>query len=426
MVGRERRSGGGREWSMAPGRVLREGRYRVEGVPGYGGAERLYLVSHTTGTRPLVLKQIRADRPLPERVREELDRALAERVSPGLSEWGGEHDFPPSGGPYTDRFLREALLLARLRHPALPTLYDYFLEDGCWYLVSEYWPGPTLASYIRQQAPLEPREALNYAMQVCDVLEYLHTQSPPVIFYDLKPANIVLTSGGRLMIVDLGIARYLKEGQISDTLDLGSPAYASPEQYRWNGGADGRSDLFSLGVILHEMISGRYPGERSGELEPLRRGRPTLSPVLGALVTVATRSDPLYRFQSARAFFQALDTTRTIEVRRAFAQRLHYLSETRSGEQGRGSRLSSVALEKLPHEPVKVEAVTSARRTFASSLTEALRTQQSLEVIEQEDDLHFWRQGRPHKGLLSVLLFALLFTMLALVLLVVMLSTLAH
>ena len=85
-----------------------------------------------------------------------------------------ENDFPSSGGMNTDRFLREALLLARLQHSALPALYDYFFEDGYWYLVMDYIPGPTLMSYLHKEAPLPPLEALNYAMQLCDVLDYLH------------------------------------------------------------------------------------------------------------------------------------------------------------------------------------------------------------------------------------------------------------
>src|SRR5207302_10581031 len=112
------------------------------------------------------------------------------------------------------------------------------------------------------------------AMQLCDVLDYLHKQSPPVIFRDLKPSNAILTPDGRLMLVDFGIARYYKEGQINDTIDFGSPGYASPEQYEGSGQTDARSDLFSLGVILHEMLSGQRPARgsaRKGILESLRQ-----------------------------------------------------------------------------------------------------------------------------------------------------------
>src|SRR5205085_8153523 len=165
----------------------------------------------------------------------------------------------------------------------------------------EYLPGPTLAAYMRQYAPLPPLEALNYAMQLCDVLDYLHNQMPPVVYRDLKPSNIILSPEGRLMLVDFGIARYFKEGQINDTTDFGSLGYASPEQYQGTGQTDGRSDLYSLGVMLHEMLCGKRPV--GSKLELLRQVNPTISAVLSGMVTVATRSDPADRFQTARTFY---------------------------------------------------------------------------------------------------------------------------
>ena len=314
------------------GRSLQEGTYQVEAVIGHGGMGEVFLASHRALDVPVALKQGRADQPLPESVIIELDNLLRQKhttprtpIHTMLTD-----DFPLSGGINTDRFLREALLLARLSHPAIPTLYDYFLEDGYWYLVMEYLPGPTLANYIGQYAPLPPLEALNYAMQLCDVLDYLHQQVPPIVFRDLKPSNVILSPEGRLMLVDFGIARYFKEGQINDTTDFGSPGYASPEQFEGSGQTDGRSDLYSLGVILHEMISGQRPGRagtRAGKLESPRQINPALSPALSGLVTVATRAEAMYRFQTAHAFYMALERTRVIEERRAF-KRLALLAGT--------------------------------------------------------------------------------------------------
>ena len=314
------------------GRSLQDGTYQVEAVIGHGGMGAVFLASHRALDVPVALKQARADQSLPESVVIELDNLLHQKQTPPRTPIQSRlaNDFPLSGGINTDRFLREALLLARLSHPAIPTLYDYFLEDGYWYLVMEYLPGPTLASYISQYAPLPPLEALNYAMQLCDVLDYLHQQMPPIVFRDLKPSNVILSPEGRLMLVDFGIARYFKEGQITDTTDFGSPGYASPEQFEGGGQTDGRSDLYSLGVILHEMISGQRPGRggsgtRTGKLESPRQINPALSPALSGLVTVATRAEAMYRFQSAHAFYMALERTRVVEERRAF-KRLELLA----------------------------------------------------------------------------------------------------
>ena len=300
------------------GHTLQKGEYIVEAVLGHGGMGQVYLASHAQVDVPVAIKQVRADEPLPPSVIEELDQLLHSKGTPLRPPQG---DFPLSGGANTDRFLREALLLARMRHPAIPLLYDYFLENGQWYLVMEYVPGSTLSSYMREHAPLPPLEAINYALQMCDVLDYLHRQNPPIVFRDLKPANIILHPDGRLMVVDFGIARYFKEGQFNDTTDFGSPGYASPEQYEGTGQTDARSDLFSLGVIIHEMLSGQRPTRRGvdmEQLEALNKLNPAISPALSGLVMVATRTEPMYRFQSAHTFYQALERVRSVEERRAY------------------------------------------------------------------------------------------------------------
>lgn len=311
---------------MLVGRTLQRGAYRVEAMLGYGGMGQVFLAAHTQAHVPVALKQVRADEPLPACVIEELDRLLQHRETSAPPTQG---DFPLSGGSHTDRFLREALLMARLCHPAIPLLYDYFWEDGYWYLVMEYVPGPTLAHYTHEHLPLPQLEAINYALQLCDVLAYLHARNPPVIFRDLKPTNILLHPDGRLMLVDFGIARYYKEGQVSDTTDFGSPGYASPEQFEGTGQTDARSDLFSLGVLLHEMLSGQHPTRRkvvTGQLVALHTHNPGISPALGGLVMVATRIEPTERFQSAHTFAHALERVRAVEERRAY--RYHALVAT--------------------------------------------------------------------------------------------------
>ncbi|HCI81151.1 MAG TPA: hypothetical protein DHW02_15850, partial [Ktedonobacter sp.] len=289
---------------------------------------KVYLASHSELAVPLAIKQTHADGPLPESVKEELDYILQGGDLSKRPRSLASIEFPNSGGEHTDRFLREALFLARLRHPALPMLYDYFLEGGSWYLVMDYIPGPTLTDYLRQQGSLPPLEALNYAMQLCDVFDYLHKQSPPIIFRDLKPSNIILTPTGTLMMVDFGIARYFKPGQGNDTTDFGSPGYASPEQYQTEGQTDARSDLFSLGVLLHEMVSGerpKAPGAITGVMgamrDTARQINPNVSSALSGLITLATRTEPMYRFQSAHTFYLALERVYLLEEHRTYQQR---------------------------------------------------------------------------------------------------------
>lgn len=307
------------------GQTLKDGEYRIERVIGHGGMGKVYLAAHAALTIPLAIKEARADEALPDSTAEELQRLLHENITHTHAKQQPFNDFPTSGGEHTDRFLREALFLARLRHVAIPTLYDYFFEHDHWYLVMDYVPGPTLLTYLRQYGPLLPLEAMNYAMQLCDVLDYLHQQTPPIIFRDLKPSNIILTPDGALMLIDFGIARYFKEGQINDTTDFGSPGYASPEQYQGAGQTDARSDLYSLGVILHEMLTGQRPtGPGNAIRDSAQQLNANVSTILSSLVLLATRTEPSYRFQSAHTFYLALDRTYYIEEQHAYLRHIQH------------------------------------------------------------------------------------------------------
>jgi serine/threonine protein kinase len=318
------------------GRTLRNGEYTIQRVLGHGGMGKVYLATHTTLNVPLAIKQTSADRPLPESVAAELNQLLhypSDADYRNASYKSDEHLFPSSGGQHTDRFLREALLLARSEHLAIPMLYDYFCEGGYWYLVMDYVPGPTLGAHLRKHAPLSALEALNYALQLCNVLDYLHQQQPPIIFRDLKPFNVIITPNGTLMVIDFGIARYFRSGQGNDTTDFGSPGYASPEQYLCAGQTDARSDLYSLGVILHEMLTGKRPKGVSTPLMPPSQLNSSLSAAVSGLVTLATRTDPQQRYQSAQVFYQALERVYTIEERRSYQHTTNTLSHQLSGEQ---------------------------------------------------------------------------------------------
>lgn len=304
------------------GRSLREGEYRIERVIDYAGKGQLYLASHVALTLPLALKRMRVDQPLPHTVVAELDYLLhASDTAYHYFMGRMQPELPSSGGASTDRFLREALLLARLRHPAIPMLYDYFLEDDYWYLVMDYIPGPSLHAYLRQCAPLLPLEALNYAMQVCDILDYLHKQWPPVIFLDLQPLNLVLAPNGSVMLVNFEHARYFVGGQEESEAEQAISAYRAPEQARQVGQIDGRADLFSLGRMLYEMVTAIGPqSDETLHVSDWQQRFPNVSAILGGLVTLAVQANPAERFQVAHTFYQALERVYLFEERRVYCQ----------------------------------------------------------------------------------------------------------
>jgi len=167
-------------------------------------------------------------------------------------------------------FEREALLLAQLKHPYLPSIYDHFNEAGRWYLVMDFIEGNTLEEHLNAaiEGYLSLEEALQIGIQLCSVLGYLHTRQPPIIFRDLKPANIMLTPDGNLYLIDFGIARHFKPGRAKDTTAFGSVGYAAPEQYG-KAQTTPRSDIYSLGVTLHQMLTGDDPSDTPFQFVPL-------------------------------------------------------------------------------------------------------------------------------------------------------------
>jgi serine/threonine protein kinase len=200
-------------------------------------------------------------------------------------------------------FDQEARILAQLNHPALTAVTDYFSESGLLYLVMEYVLGETLEQLWQKQPGrrFNSQIVLNWAGQLCSVLEYLHSQARPVIFRDLKPANIIVQSDGRLKLIDFGIARYFKPGRTRDTMALGTPGYAAPEQYGQSQ-ADPRSDIYALGVILHQLLTGQDPTLHPFHFLPVAQLAPNVPSNLATAVTKAVQQVPQQRPQNIQEF----------------------------------------------------------------------------------------------------------------------------
>lgn len=208
-------------------------------------------------------------------------------------------------------FEREASLLATLRHPAIPQVYDFFYEDGRCCLVLEYIDGEDLERYLaRLGSPIPEPLLIEWTLELLDVLEYLHSQHPqPIVFRDLKPSNIMRRQDGSLCLIDFGIAR-LFQPQTRGTM-IGTEGYAPPEQYR--GVADPRSDLYALGATLYHLATGNDPRDQppfSLTERPPRSVNPALSSSFEAIILRALAYDPAERFPSASAMAQAVRALR--------------------------------------------------------------------------------------------------------------------
>ena len=212
----------------------------------------------------------------------------------------------------TDGFNREVSLLSHLSHPHLPHIYEHFTDPDHWYLVMDFIEGETLETYLEKSytkrgtlTPLPLPEVLDIGLQLCSVLDYLHSREPAIIFRDIKPANIMRSSTGTLYLIDFGIARHFKPGKPKDTLPFGSPGYAAPEQYG-KAQTTPRSDLYSLGALLHMLLSGNDPVDNPFHFDPLRiygdAGVSELTQLIECMVTLDSEQRP----QSARAVQEEL------------------------------------------------------------------------------------------------------------------------
>lgn len=236
--------------------LLKE-RYRILVPVGQGGFGAVYKVEDTQGgNRLLAMKQINLSALT---VREAIEA--------------------------TDAFNREVHLLSDLTSPNLPRIYDYFTDREHWYLVTDFIEGETLEQYLerRRSGRLPQKEVLDIGIQLCRVLHYLHTREPSIIFRDLKPANVMRTSSGHLYLIDFGIARHFKPGQPRDTIPLGSPGYAAPEQYG-RAQTTPRADIYSLGALLYQLLTGNDPAQNPFRFERSPLQAQSIPPRLQSLV----------------------------------------------------------------------------------------------------------------------------------------------
>ena len=212
-----------------PKGTLLQNRYTIKRYIGKGAMGTVYLVS---------------DARLPD------DRVIKE-MNPTFLEASEREQF-------MELFKQEAHMLSRLHHENLPKVIDYFFEGERYYLVMDYVDGKNLKDYRESNHVMDKDQIIKIISQICNVLEYLHSQKPPIIFRDLKPSNIMITGDSTIKLIDFGIARIFKESQKVDTVIVGTPGFAPPEQYGKRQ-TDERSDIYSLGATLYYLFTGEVP-----------------------------------------------------------------------------------------------------------------------------------------------------------------------
>ena len=207
---------------------------------------------------------------------------------------------------FVDRFKKEALILHNLRHANLPVVKDYFIEAGRYYLVMDFIEGRDLETILKEdeEKGLPPDMVVKWAIQILDVLDYLHNQNPPVIYRDLKPSNVMLNSDGVIKLIDFGIARTVTPGTEATMTGIGTPVYAPKEILM--GKPEKRSDIYSLGATMHSLLTGIIPAV-PGDFLPLRKYKPNISGELENIIMKSLSINLDDRYSSAGEMRLALE-----------------------------------------------------------------------------------------------------------------------
>ncbi|NJP07291.1 MAG: PQQ-binding-like beta-propeller repeat protein [Chloroflexaceae bacterium] len=205
-------------------------------------------------------------------------------------------------------FERESGMLATLQHTAIPKVFDFFEDHGRIYLVMELIPGRDLETVLDdEKGPISEERVARWAVQICDVLSYLHNTKPnPIIFRDMKPSNVLLTPEERIVLIDFGIARLVDQSNRKGTM-IGTEGYSPPEQYK--GTVESQSDIYALGATMHHLLTNSDPRQETpftfGD-RPIRRFNPAISAEMEAIVNKSLEYNMFDRWSSAEAMKQAL------------------------------------------------------------------------------------------------------------------------
>lgn len=201
----------------------------------------------------------------------------------------------------------EANMIKKLDHPCLPRIVDIIDNGNVIYVIMDYIEGEPLDKVLNEYGAQPQDAVIDWAKQLCEALEYLHTRKPPIIYRDMKPANIMLKPDGYLKLIDFGIAREYKEQNLADTVSLGTKGYAAPEQFGGKGQTDARTDVYCLGATLYHLVTGQNPCEPPYELYPIRHWNPQLSGGLEKIIQKCTQLNPDDRYQSCAELLYALN-----------------------------------------------------------------------------------------------------------------------
>ena len=258
---------------------IKNGRYSIEKKLGEGGMSEVYLVRDTVLNKKWALKRVRND----------------------------------GDDIYRQSVYSELSILKKLDNAALPRIVDLFSDDEYVYAVMDYIEGHNLEQLMNEGLTFTEKEVVDIGVMLCDVFIYLHSEKPPIIYRDLKPANIILNDDGRVRLIDFGIAREYKYSKRGDTVCLGTRGYAAPEQFGGDGQTDERTDIYCLGATLYHLVTGKNPSLPPYRIYPIRFWNKALSSGLEYVIGRCTETNPNDRYGSMEQVKADLLSYRSLE-----------------------------------------------------------------------------------------------------------------
>ncbi len=261
---------------------LVDGKYRILREIGHGGMSVVYMAINEKANKTWAIKEVRRT---------------------------GTQDFDV----VKQGLIVETDMLKNLSHPNLPSIIDVIEDDDTFLIVMDYIEGNPLSKSLEEFGAQPQELVVEWAKQLCDVLGYLHSRNPAIIYRDMKPSNVMLKPDGNLTLIDFGTAREFKEKNLADTTCLGTVGYAAPEQFGGMGQTDARTDIYCLGATLYHLVTGCNPCEPPYEIQPIRQINPLLSSGLERIILKCCQRNPEDRYQSCAELMYALDNYEKID-----------------------------------------------------------------------------------------------------------------
>lgn len=263
--------------------TLVDGKYKILSEIGHGGMSVVYMAINEKANKTWAVKEVRKD-----------SKMDFNTVKQGL--------------------MAEIETLKNLKHPNLPSIIDVIEDDDSFIIVMDYIEGRSLDKIIEENGAQPEAYVVEWAKQLCDVFGYLHSRTPPIIYRDMKPANIMLKPDGNIMVIDFGTAKHY-EIDLGETTGIGTIGYAAPEQYIGSGlgRTDARTDIYCLGITMYHLLTNIDPCKNLISDKSIRAVNPALSHGLDAIIQKCTQYQPSDRYQSCAELMYDLENYEILE-----------------------------------------------------------------------------------------------------------------